>query len=82
MHAMILQCLFCHVLAYVITNGIAIIFLRTSSCTVLLLQGFLLNITPSSAAKTGILSKEKHPLQQLHSKGGMGLFWWAYFLGD
>ena len=48
-------------------------FVSPSSCTVLLLRCFLLNILHALLHKwVGVLSRVKHPLQQLHSKKGGG----------
>ena len=48
-------------------------FVSPSYCTVLLLHCFLLNITACLQHNwVGVLSREEHPLQQLHSKKGDG----------
>ena len=73
-HAVILQCLICHGLAYAITaNGACLHLLSPSSCNVPLLQCFLLNITPCTTAQVGGRTFErKAPFATTSFKKGGG----------
>ena len=72
---MILQSLFCHTFAYAITANsiwLSLLVPPLAQCCC-----FLLNITACAAALIGgctVRRERKRPLQQLHSKRGVGLF--------
>ena len=80
-HVVILQSLFCHTFAYAITANS--IWLRLLVPPLAQCCCFLLNITACTAALIGgctVRRERKRPLQQLHSKRGVGLLrGWACF---
>ena len=62
-HAAILQCLFCHTIAYAITvNGVCLHFVSPSSCTVLLLWWFLHNCMYTIGIKRWAYFRKKSTL--------------------